>query len=97
MVQNDRTAHVNATVDGNPLNLGITFESSGTPDERSGAWTQEGDILHFIFKGWNNPLGTCVLEPTKIGEIQSKKLYFQIAHHYVGEQNLMHLFIYVEE
>ena len=97
MIRNDQEARVDASIEGTLLKLGVTFESGGAADERSGAWKQDGDVTRFTFRGWNNPLGTCILEPTKFGEIGSKRLFFQISHHYVGEQNLMHLFIYVEQ
>jgi hypothetical protein len=95
MVGNDQEALIDVDIQGEILKLGITFTSATTAEDRNGAWHQENGVVRFTFAGWNNPLGTCVLEPTKFGDIAGKRIYFQLAHHFVGEQNLAHLFILV--
>lgn len=96
MVSNDQEALINVPLDDSePLKLGITFKPAIAGDERTGAWQQENGVVRFTFAGWNNPLGTCVIEPTKFGDIRGKLIYFQLAHHFLGEQNLAHLFILI--
>lgn len=95
MVANGQEALIDVPIQGEILKLGVTFKPASTGEERNGAWQQENGVVRFTFTGWSNPLGTCVLEPTKFGDIGGKRIYFQLAHHFVGEQNLAHLFILV--
>jgi hypothetical protein len=91
LVGNDSEARIDVPIEGETLKLGITFASSG--GERSGEWHHENGVVHFTFTGWNNSIGTCTVEPTKFAELGGKRLYLQLASHYIGEQNLAQLFV----
>lgn len=95
LVKNDQEVLVDAPIETSTLKLAITFASGTSSEERSGTWRSEDGLVRFTFSGWNNPYGTVVSEPTKFGEIRGKKVYFQLAHHYVGEVNLVHLYVLV--
>ena len=95
LVQNDQEVIIDAPVLNDILKLSVVFKSGAASDERNGSWTNEGDVVKFVFSGWNNPLGTCVLEPTKFGDINGKRIFFQLAHQYVAEINLAHLYIFI--
>ncbi|WP_425336530.1 DUF6864 domain-containing function [Synechococcus elongatus] len=86
-------SYLDIPIDDSRLLLSIKFVTSTGSAERTGEWQEENGIVRFVFTGWNNPLGTCVLEPTKFGDIDGKKIYFQLAHYLIGEQNLVHIFI----
>jgi hypothetical protein len=95
LIKNDQEAIIQATLPGDTLRLSVMFQSGIPSSDRSGSWTQENGMVKFVFSGFSNPLGTCLLEPTKFGDIGGKRLFFQLAHHYVGESNLAHLYILV--
>jgi hypothetical protein len=93
MVGNNQEAEIEFPINEDKLKLSITFKATEAPGERNGEWKQVDGVVKFTFTGWSNPMGTCVAEPTKFGDIGGKRIYFQLANHYVGEQNLASLFI----
>ena len=95
LVPNDREALIDAMFEGSVLKLSVTFRSGIAGEERSGTWASADGIVRFTFSGWNNPLGTCTVEPTKFGDLGTKRMFFQLSQHYIGEQNFANLFILV--
>lgn len=98
MVKNDQDALIDFEIHGTKLRFAFRFKSGVTAADRSGEWrTDESGVVRFTFGGWDNALGTCVAEPLKCGEVGGKLVYFQLAQHFVGEVNLVDLFVLVEE
>jgi hypothetical protein len=67
------------------------------PEEKpSGNWTTTGSITQFIFRGWSNSVTSLMEEPQRIGEVNGRELYFQMAHRKVGRVNEVHWFVYMD-
>lgn len=97
LVGNDQEAFIDVPLQGDVLKLSFRFESGTAADQRTGKWHHENGVVKFVFAGWTSPLGTCLQEPTKFGDVAGKRMYFQLAANPIGEQNLAHLFISVDE
>jgi hypothetical protein len=97
LIQNNQEALILATINESNLRIGITFHEMPNGTQPSSIWKYEDDTLRFTFSGWSNPLGTCTPEPTKFGDVNGQKIYFQMAHHSVGGLNLAHIFIFLGE
>ena len=95
LVKDDQEAEVSVPIENEFLRLSIVFRKAESGEERSAEWKTESGVVKFSFTGWNNSLGTCVLEPMKFADFGNRKIYFQLAHHFVGLVNLAHLFIYL--
>ena len=94
-VKNNQLVSIEIPVKNDLLKMSLTFEEGKDGESATGSWTADNDIVRFVFKGWTNPLGSCILEPTKFGDLANgQKLYFQITHHYVSNLNLVHLFLF---
>lgn len=97
MIANDKEAKLKIPVREDFINLTIEFISDVSIEDKGASWVTKDGVIKMSFKGWNNSLGTCVLEPTKFGNIGEKRIYFQLAHHYVGAINLVHFYIMIGE
>jgi acyl-CoA-binding protein len=96
LVKNEQEVFLDIPVQDELLKLSLVFKTSETSDKPDGQWNFIDGVVKFTFTGWTNPLGSCILEPTKFGDLANKhKLYFQISHHYVGELNSVTLYIYL--
>jgi hypothetical protein len=96
LVPNNQEAQVDVPIFGATSKMSFEFRDKESDDASTGEWTTVNDVMKVVFKGWKSPLGTTFKELVKYGEVDGKKLYFQVAHKLVGESNLVHLFLYVE-
>ncbi len=76
------------------LKLDLKF-TPGQNSEYEGRWNSKDGIVYLEFVGWRNSIGTAVSEPQKFGEIDGRRLYFQMAHYLLGNMNLVHFYILV--
>jgi hypothetical protein len=95
LIKNEQIAYLEVPVKDDLLKLSLVFKDPKATDKLEGSWNYADGVVNFIFTGWDNSLGSCVLEPTKFGDLSNKKLYFQISHHYVAEFNSVNLYIYL--
>lgn len=96
LVKNEQEVLLNIPIQNDHLKLSLIFKTSDPAEKPDGQWNYIDGVVKFTFTGWTNPLGSCILEPTKFGDLANKqKLYFQISHHYVGELNSVTLYIYM--
>ncbi len=95
LVPNEKEVLLEAEIDGTVLRMSITFKAASPGEERDGRWMNDDGLIRMQFIGWNDPSGNCLQAPAKFGELGDQRLYFQLAHHRVSEQNLAHLFIYL--
>lgn len=70
---------------GAPLPLTLRFSPEEGEAEMS--WTFVEGVLNIRFKGWRNPLGTCLSKPTKLGDFRGSAIGFTVAHSLIGESN----------
>jgi hypothetical protein len=80
------------------LNIAIEF-ASPTDLYKAGMmkFTPQNNEIKFVCYGWRNPIGSHLTEPMKFGAAGNRKLFINMAQHYIGAQNLAHVFILLGE
>jgi hypothetical protein len=69
------------------LRLNLVFEITSTePNTPSTlAFEGKGDHGKVVFRNWQNPLGTCLVDPVQIGQTNSRQpLFFMAASWLIG-------------
>jgi hypothetical protein len=94
MVKNDQEARLDVAIEDTVLRFSFLF-TAGT--EQDGRWSPVEDRIRFELTGWGKPLGASTSEPNKVGEVGSKKLYFQLVNFGIGEMNIAQFFLLVED
>lgn len=93
-----------------PLKLGIKFTQQSedaiekAPKGGTASWKTDSEgTVRIQFVGWNNALGSAVVEPQKFGQLGPtatgliRKVYFQIAQWKIGSDlNVVHLHLFLE-
>ena len=95
LASNDQQVEIIIPIEEASLPIGMVFCEAKNGEERNAAWESKSGVVQFTFTGWSNSLGTCVAEPMKFADFGNQKIYFQLAHSYIGTVNLVHLFIYL--
>ncbi len=97
LVKTDEKVFVEVPMLGEMLRMTVIFKKGEDSAEASGRWNFDNGVMNFEFLGWNNSLGSCILEPTKFGELAGgKKIYFQMTHHLVANNNLVNLYLLID-
>lgn len=95
LAKNDQEVTIEAPFEGQSLRLTIIFKAGPAGEQPTGEWLSENGSIRMTFSGWSNPMGSCLLDPTKFGDVNGKRMFFQFAHYRVGEQNLVHFYILI--
>ena len=101
LVADNQEAAMDVTFSDNSIQkMSIVFNPAGYDPQDydgNGGWRVENGVVKFRFFNWRNGTGIAMKEPLKFGDVEGKKIFFQIAHYMVGETNFAHFFIYAEE
>lgn len=73
--------------------LKISLKFRAAVGEVRSSWEADGDVLRMIFTGFKFALGVAQSAPQEIAKIDGVPIYFDIAHHRIGESNLVHFFL----
>jgi hypothetical protein len=99
LIGDNEEARIETTLGGQPLTLLIRFVSSGSPFKTKARmdWnTSTPGTVKFTAYDWENPLGTAVSEPIRLGEIGDGRPFgFQVAQSRVGNTNRVDFFLLV--
>jgi hypothetical protein len=69
----------------------------GPMDEREAEWRKDGDVLRVVFRGWRAALGMATNTFIKFGDVDGRKLYFQMVQSLIGTNlNNAQFFVYVD-
>ena len=64
------------------------------PDEKQSVdWKTTDGVLGIVLKGWNNPLGTAVSPPERLGDFKGQSLWFQVATYRIASLNVIHFLV----
>lgn len=94
LLADDEEATVRVTIGQWHVDLSLVFVA-----ERNGqspgtvSWSGEGNVVRFHAVGWKNVGGASTTEPAGFGDVNGRRMYFQLAQHRIGSMNLAHLFI----
>jgi hypothetical protein len=92
MARDDQVVELIVPLAATPLRLSLVFEA-GEGGERTASWTTADGVTQVRFKGWSNAIGTAFREPSRLGEVGGRALWFQVAHHRIGDSNLVHFYL----
>jgi len=96
VIPDGETAFFDFSINSEPIQISIVFETNNVPDsERKINWKLEDGILRMTFIGWRNSLGTSLIHPAKIGELNGQPFGFNLMHFLVGTVNLVTFQFYI--
>lgn len=84
ILENDEVAHVWLPLDGQAFPVTLRF-TTDAGDSRA-RWAVEDGELRMAFEGWDNPLGSGLKKPRRIGKIGEHVIGFSVAHHMAGDK-----------
>ncbi len=80
LIADNEEALINTTLGGQPLTLRIRFVTTGEKKSRFQWDTSTPGTIKFTIYDWENPLGTTLTEPVRLGEIGDGRPFgFQLA------------------
>lgn len=92
LVKKNQFFTIDIDLDGVLLKASFIFvDNEGNSNEL--AWNVSNKVINFRFNAWNDTLGTCILEPFEVAQVEGKPVYFQFAQRLIGNANLLHVFV----
>ena len=95
LLPDGQSARFDTTIEGTRFQILFTLRAAKGDEERKGTWAFKDGILHMTFIGWTNPMGTCLKQPEKLGDINGKPLGFQLCAHAMTDTALITFMLFL--
>ena len=75
------------------LKLRLVCVQPGPGETQAANWKTIDGVLEIVLRGWNNPLGTALSPPERIGDLKGEPIWFQVATYRIAMLNVVHFLV----